>query len=145
MTDENGNYKAEFGFSNCESGDYGVSAIATVRNGEKMYRSYPTITGFEYDSTETYLEIQNAEDKSVEYMVRAGETVTGTVCGNQNTNGVMLMAVYREGVLISVSKGDNKTVSAKIPDTEGDLSVKIMLMKSLTDITPLTDSALIRE
>ena len=64
---------------------------------------------------------------------------------NQNPNGVMLMAVYCEGVLISVSKSDNKTVSAKIPDTEGDLSVKIMFMKSHTDIMPFTNSVFIRE
>lgn len=57
----------------------------------------------------------------------------------------MLMTVYRKGVLISVSKSDNKTVSAKIPDTEGDLSVKIMFMKRHTDIRALTNSVFIRE
>lgn len=57
----------------------------------------------------------------------------------------MLMAVYRKGVLISVSKSDNETVFAKIPDTEGDLSVKIMFMKSHTDIRALTNSVFIRE
>ncbi len=57
----------------------------------------------------------------------------------------MLMTVYRKGVFISVSKSDNKTVSAKIPDTEGDLSVKIMFMKRHTDIRALTNSVFIRE
>lgn len=145
MTDETGNYTAEFSFSNCESGYYGVSVIATVRNGEKMYRSYPTSTGFEYNSEETYLEIQNAEDKSAVYMVRPGESITGIVRCNEELSGCILLAVYHKDMLVSASIGNNKTVSAKIPEIAGDLSVKILFIKSLADITPLASSAYIKE
>ncbi len=145
MTDETGNYTAEFSFSNCESGYYVASVIATVRNGEKLYRTYPTSSGFEYDSKETYLEIQNAEDKSAVYMVRPGESITGIVRCNEELSGCILLAVYNKDMLVSASIGDNKTVSAKIPEIVGDLSVKILFIKSLADITPLASSAYIKE
>ncbi len=116
-----------------------------VRNGEKLYRTYPTSSGFEYDSKETYLEIQNAEDKSAVYMVRPGESITGIVRCNEELSGCILLAVYNKDMLVSASIGDNKTVSAKIPEIVGDLSVKILFIKSLADITPLASSAYIKE
>ena len=110
-----------------------------------MYRTYPTSSGFEYDSKETYLEIQNAEDKSAVYMVRPGESITGIVRCNEELSGCILLAVYNKDMLVSASIGDNKTVSAKIPEIVGDLSVKILFIKSLADITPLASSAYIKE
>ena len=144
-TDANGMYSAELDFLNTESGMYCVRVIASGRNGKQAYRSYPQKLMLEYGTDKAYIELWNARDNRVEYAARPGETITGAVRGAENAEGVLLMAVYRDGVLIGAARGDEKGVSYRIPDAEEGLSVKLIFVRNLSDMEPLTDSVSIRD